>query len=88
MQISAASPAQQKTLKDFAGRLSVFLNKEVQEVAKTVDYGMLCVPLVACAVQVLQQRGFSKDDIEQAILQSMDRQFTKPGEGPTLVLVP
>ena len=86
MQISAPTPVQQKTLKDFTGRLAAFLNKEAAEVGKTVDYGMLCVPLVACAVQVLQTRGFNKDDIEQAILQSMDRQFKKP-DGPNLILI-
>lgn len=86
MRISATTPEAKRALQDFTGKLAAFLNEQLPQVAGKVDYGMLAVPLVGCAVQVLQKRGFDKGDIEQAILQSMDAQFKETK--PNLILLP
>ena len=86
MKIGIKTPQEQLALKNFTGKLAHYLNEEIQKVSGEFDYGMVCVPLVALAVQALKARGMDKDDIEQAILQTMDQQFKS--DTPSLILLP
>ena len=73
--LKADTPRQQALLKTFAGKLSAHLNAEAPAIVSEVDYGMLSVPLVGLAVDILKQRGLTKEEIEAMVMTIVDRQF-------------
>jgi len=75
MKLEAKSPRQQQLLKNFAGKIAVELNRLAPTVVGEVDYGMLAVPLIALAVDVLKQRGLSREEIEEMVMQVTEQQF-------------
>lgn len=86
--LEARSPRQQQLLKSFAGKVAADLNRHAPEVTGEVDYGMLAVPLVGLAVGVLKQRGLSRDEIEEMVMQTVEAQFRgDAGASPILTLV-
>ena len=86
--LEAKSPRQQQLLKSFAGKLAAELNKLAPEVTGEVDYGMLAVPLIGLAVNVLKQRGLSRDEIEEMVMQVTEKQFSGGAPAsPILTLV-
>ncbi len=84
--LSANSPRQQQLLKDFAAKLAIECQKLAPAVTGEVDYGMLAVPIVGLAVDLLKQRGLSKDEIENFIYEIADRQFSQV-QSPILKIV-
>ena len=86
--LEARSPRQQQLLKMFAGKLAVELNRIAPEVTGEVDFGMLSVPLVGMAGGVLRQRGLSREEIEEMVMQIVERQFDGGApQSPILTLV-
>ena len=88
MRLTANTPRQQALLKTFTGKLAAELNKLAPEVTGEVDYGMLAVPLIGLAVGVLKQRGLSRDEIEEMVMQVTEAQFKSDAPAsPILTLV-
>lgn len=85
--LEARSPRQQQLLKTFAGKVAAELNRLAPEVTAEVDYGMLSVPLVGLAVSVLKQRGLSREEIEEMVMQTVEKQFSGDPPSPILHLV-
>ncbi len=87
MKLEAKSPRQQQLLKTFAAKIAVELNRLAPEVTGEVDYGMLAVPLIGLAVGVLKQRGLSRDEIEEMVMQVTEAQFASAATSPILTIV-
>ncbi len=88
IKLEARTPRQQSLIRTFAGKLAVELNKLAPEVTGEVDYGMLAVPLIGMAVNVLKQRGLSRDEIEEMVMQVTEKQFQASAPtSPILTLV-
>lgn len=83
--LTASTPRQQQLLKDFATKLAAECKKLSPAVTSEVDYGMLAVPLVGLAVDILKQRGLDRGEIEEFILQIADKQFQQTS--PILTIV-
>lgn len=84
--LEAKSPRQQQLLKDFAGKVALKMNELAPAVVGEVDFGMLAVPLIGLAVDVLKQRGLTRDEIEEMVLQTTEKQFTA-AQSPILKIV-
>lgn len=80
------SQRQRQLLKEFSEKLAHRLNELTPELAKELDYAMVAVPLVALAVSALKQRGMTREAIEDAVMEIVDKQFTGP-PGPQLTIV-
>lgn len=77
MKIRINTKAEKVALDESAKRLASFLNQEIEMTRGKFDYGLLVLTLVGSAVQVLQARGFNREDIEEAVLKSAEEQFGK-----------
>lgn len=85
MKLSASSPRQQALLKEFTDDLLREVQKLHPKVTAEVDYGMLAVPFIAIAVDVLKKRGLSRGEIEELVMQVTEKQFGAPGLHLTLI---
>lgn len=77
MKIRIQNAQQKKHLEASAARITAFMNQELERTRGQFDFGLLVLPLVGSAVQVLQARGFEREDIEEAVLKSAEEQFGK-----------
>jgi hypothetical protein len=87
--LEARSPRQQQLLKTFSGQVAAKMNELAPAITGEVDFGMLAVPLIGLAVGVLKQRGLSRDEIEEMVMQVTEKQFdNRTGlDVPKLILV-